>query len=80
MIDQSVYKVTAARGNLGAFQKNTLESNLNNLRDTSENLIASEFRLRDTDMAAEMSHFTKQQILLASGTAILGQANQTLFK
>jgi flagellin len=77
MIDQAIYEVTAARGNLGAFQKNTLESNLNNLRYASENLIASESRLRDTDMAAEMSHFTKQQILLASGTAMLGQANQT---
>ena len=77
MIDQSIYEVTAARGNLGAFQKNTLESNLNNLRYASENLIASESRLRDTDMAAEMSNFTKQQILLASGTAMLGQANQT---
>ena len=77
MIDQAIYEVTSARGNLGAFQKNTLESNLNNLRYASENLIASESRLRDTDMAAEMSHFTKQQILLASGTAMLGQANQT---
>jgi len=77
MIDQAIYEVTSARGNLGAFQKNTLESNLNNLRYASENLIASESRLRDTDMAAEMSNFTKQQILLAAGTAMLGQANQT---
>ncbi len=77
MIDQAIYEVTSARGNLGAFQKNTLESNLSNLRYASENLIASESRLRDTDMAAEMSEFTKQQILLASGTAMLGQANQT---
>ena len=77
MIDQAIYEISSARGELGAFQKNTLESNLENLRYASENLIASESRLRDTDMAAEMSLFTKQQILLASGTAMLGQANQT---
>jgi flagellin len=77
MIDQAVFEVSSARGNLGAFQKNTLETNLNNLRYASENLISAESVIRDTDMAAEMSEFTKQQILLASGTAMLGQANQT---
>ena len=77
MIDQSVYEITSARGSLGAFQKNTLESNLNNLRYSSENLVAAESTIRDTDMAKEMSEFTKQQILLAAGTAMLGQANQT---
>ncbi len=77
MIDQAVFEVSAARGNLGAFQKNTLETNLSNLRYASENLVSAESVIRDTDMAAEMSEFTKQQILLASGTAMLGQANQT---
>ncbi|MDH5560585.1 MAG: flagellin [Deltaproteobacteria bacterium] len=77
LIDQSIYEITSARGNLGAFQKNTLETNLNNLRYATENMIAAESGIRDTDMASEMSEFTKQQILLASGTAMLGQANQT---
>jgi len=77
LIDQAIYEISAARGNLGAFQKNTLETNLNNLRYAAENLVAAESTIRDTDMAAEMSEFTKQQILLASGTAMLGQANQT---
>ncbi len=77
MIDQSIYEISSARGNLGAFQKNTLETNLNNLRYATENLVEAESVIRDTDMAAEMSEFTKQQILLASGTAMLGQANQT---
>lgn len=77
LIDQAIFEVSAARGNLGAFQKNTLESNLNNLRYASENLVSAESVIRDTDMAREMSEFTKQQILLASGTAMLGQANQT---
>lgn len=77
MVDQAIYEVTSSRGNLGAFQKNTLETNLSNLRYATENLVAAESGIRDTDMAAEMSEFTKQQILLASGTAMLGQANQT---
>ncbi len=77
MIDQAIFEISSARGNLGAFQKNTLESNLSNLRYASENLISAESVIRDTDMAAEMSEFTKQQILLAAGTAMLGQANQT---
>jgi len=77
LIDQAIYEVSSARGNLGAFQKNTLESNLNNLRYATENMISAESVIRDTDMASEMSEFTKQQILLASGTAMLGQANQT---
>lgn len=77
MIDQAIYEISSSRGNLGAFQKNTLETNLNNLRYATENLVAAESVIRDTDMASEMSEFTKQQILLASGTAMLGQANQT---
>jgi len=77
LIDQAINEVTTVRGGLGAFQKNTLETNLNNLRYATENMTAAESELRDTDMAAEMSEFTKQQILLASGTAMLGQANQT---
>ena len=77
MVDQAVDQITTSRGMLGAFQKNTLETNLSNLRYASENLMAAEGVLRDTDMAKEMSEFTKQQILIASGTAMLGQANQT---
>lgn len=77
LIDQSIYEVTNMRGKLGAFQKNTLETNLNNLRYSQENLVAAESSLRDVDMAKEMSQFTKQQILLSSGVAMLGQANQT---
>ena len=52
-----------------------LESTINNLQVTTENLSASESRIRDTDMATEMVNFTKNQILLQAGTAMLGQAN-----
>jgi flagellin len=62
------------RGQLGAAQ-NRFESTIANLQTTTENLAASESRIRDTDMALEMVTFTRHQILLQAGTAMLGQAN-----
>jgi flagellin len=76
IIDAAINEVTTTRGTLGSFQKNTLESNLRNLRIASQNLQASESQIRDTDMAMEMSNFTKDQILMQAGVAMLGQANQ----
>lgn len=76
VIDQAINEVSTTRGTLGSFQKNTLESNLRNLRVAAQNLTASESQIRDTDMAAEMSEFTKNQILMQAGTAMLAQANQ----
>ena len=76
IIDAAINEVTTTRGTLGSFQKNTLESNLRNLRIASQNLAASESQIRDTDMAMEMSNFTKDQILMQAGVAMLAQANQ----
>ncbi len=76
VVDASINEVSTTRGTLGSFQKNTLESNLRNLRVAAQNLTASESQIRDTDMAREMSEFTKNQILLQAGTAMLAQANQ----
>ena len=76
IIDAAINEVSTTRGTLGSFQKNTLESNLRNLRIASQNLTASESQIRDTDMAEEMSEFTKNQILVQAGTAMLAQANQ----
>ena len=76
IIDQAINEVSSARGTLGSFQKNTLESNLRNLRIAAQNLEASESNIRDTDMAREMTEFTKAQILSQAGTAMLAQANQ----
>ncbi len=76
LIDAAVEDVAALRGKLGAFQKNALESTLSYLRIADENLVNAESVIRDTDMASEMSDFTKNQILLASGTAMAAQANQ----
>ena len=75
-IDAAINEVSTSRGTLGSFQKNTLESNLRNLRIAAQNLTAAESQIRDTDMAAEMSEFTKNQILLQAGTSMLAQANQ----
>lgn len=73
-LDEAIKKVSEERANLGAVQ-NRLEHTINNLGVTAENLSASESRIRDVDMAAEMTKFTKNQILMQSATAMLAQAN-----
>jgi flagellin len=67
--------VSTGRANFGAVQ-NRLEHRLNNLASYQENLVASESRIRDVDMASEMVNFTKLQILQQAGTSMLAQANQ----
>lgn len=74
-LDTAISSVSTTRGNLGALQ-NRFESMINNLQVTTENLSASESRIRDTDMAMEMVNFTKNQVLQQAGTAMLAQANQ----
>ena len=76
LIDAAIDQVLENRGELGAFQKNTLESNLSNIRIANENLVSSESVIRDTDMAKEMADFTKNQIMAQSSNAMLAQANQ----
>lgn len=76
VIDAAINQVTNIRGTLGSFQKNTLESNLTNLRIASQNLTASESSIRDTDMAKEMSEFVKSQILMQAGVSMIKQGNQ----
>jgi flagellin len=74
-IDAAIDAVSSQRAQFGAVQ-NRLEHTLSNLAIYNENLMASESRIRDVDMAAEMVEFTKLQILQQSGTAMLAQANQ----
>lgn len=74
-IDAAIEDVSDLRSDLGALQ-NRLEHTIANLSVASENLSASESRIRDVDMAAEIVFFTKTQILQQAGTAILAQANQ----
>lgn len=77
VIDKAIDDVTSLRGELGAFQANTLETGLNSLRTTNENLSAAESTIRDTDFAKESSTFAKNQILVQASTSMLAQANQT---
>jgi flagellin len=74
-IDTAINNVSAARATFGAVQ-NRLEHTLGNLASYTENLTASESRIRDADMASEMVNFTKLQILTQAGTSMLAQANQ----
>jgi flagellin len=74
LIDAAITKVSDIRGELGAVQ-NRFESTIANLQVTTENLSASESRIRDTDMALEMVSFTRHQVLMQAGTAMLAQAN-----
>ena len=74
-IDDAIEKVSSLRAGFGAVQ-NRLEHRLNNLASYQENLVASESRIRDVDMASEMVDFTKLQILQQDGTSMLAQANQ----
>jgi flagellin len=74
-IDAAIQNVSEIRGNFGAVQ-NRLEHRLANLATYQENLTASESRIRDVDMAAEMTKFTKLNILQQAGTSMLAQANQ----
>jgi flagellin len=74
-IDAAINNISAARATFGAVQ-NRLEHTISNLASYTENLTASESRIRDADMASEMVQFTKLQILTQAGTSMLSQANQ----
>ncbi|WP_338449526.1 flagellin [Niallia oryzisoli] len=74
-IDTAIAKVSEQRSNLGAIQ-NRLEHTTNNLQTASENLTSAESRIRDLDMAEEMTNFTRNNILNQAGQAMLAQSNQ----
>jgi flagellin len=75
-IDAAITEVSTVRSNLGSFQRNTLESAISSLSIAQENIRASESTIRDVDVAAEMVQFTRNNILMQAGTAMLAQANQ----
>jgi flagellin len=76
IVGQVIDQISTYRGEMGSFQKNSLESNLNSLKVAEENITQAESTLRDSDMAAEMSNLTKDQIMLEASTAMIAQANQ----
>jgi len=73
-VDDAINKVSSERSKLGSYQ-NRLEHTIKNLGVQAENLTASESRIRDLDFAEEMISFTRNQILMQSGVAMLAQAN-----
>ncbi|MFQ3587159.1 MAG: flagellin [Fimbriimonadaceae bacterium] len=77
VIDAAIEEVAKARGEIGNFQRNVLESNIRSLGISRENLAATESTIRDTDVAQEMTNFTKLQILQQSGLSVLAQANSS---
>jgi flagellin len=77
LIEKAIDDITTNRAQIGAFQKNTLESNLRQLRINVEELTNGESVIRDADMAAEVAEFTRNSIMVQSATAMMAQANQT---
>lgn len=73
-IDSAISAVATARAEYGSLQ-NRFEATIANLEVSSENLTAAESRIRDADIAYETSQFTKNQVLVQTGIAVLAQAN-----
>ena len=73
-VDAAIERVSTYRANLGAAQ-NRLEHTVNNLKVTSENITSAESRIRDTDMADEITAYTKNNILLQAAQSMLSQSN-----
>jgi len=75
IVDEAISQISQLRGNIGAFQRQVLESTIRSLNVARENLAASESAIRDTSMAEEVMNYTKLQILQQAGMAVLAQAN-----
>lgn len=75
ILDSVITQVSVQRGRLGAFERNTLQPNINQLQITTENLTAAESTIRDTDFATETTLLTRNQILVQAGNSILAIAN-----
>lgn len=76
VIDAAIDEVTVVRGHLGGLQANGLESAVESLRVSIENLTAAESRIRDADFAKESAEFARHNVMMNAATAMLAQANQ----
>ena len=77
VIERAILQVAVLRGRLGAFEKNTLSTNINSQNVALENVTSSESTIRDADFAAETAALTRAQILTQAGTSVLATANAT---
>ena len=75
VLEVAATQVAVLRGRLGAFERNTLRTNIAQLQITAENLSSAESVIRDTDFAVETSELTRAQILVQAGTSVLAIAN-----
>ena len=76
VLDKAIDEVSQMRGRIGNFQRNVVETQQRSLSSMRENLSNSESSIRDLDVAAEMTNYTKFQVMQQAGLSILGQANQ----
>ncbi len=77
IVTKAIDQISVLRGRLGSFERNTLDTNMNQLGITQENLMSAESTIRDADFAYETSKLARDQILVNAGTTVLTMANQT---
>lgn len=77
ILDAAITQVAVIRGRLGAFERNTLQTNMRSLQIGLENITASESKIRDADFASETAALTRAQILQQAGTSVLATANSS---
>ncbi|MBN1846160.1 MAG: hypothetical protein JW810_10790 [Sedimentisphaerales bacterium] len=77
IVEKAIEQISILRGRLGAFERNTLDTNMTSLQITLENVTSSESAIRDADFAVETASLTRSQILVNAGTSVLALANQT---
>jgi len=76
IVQMGIDQISMLRGRLGSYERNTLDTNMNQLSITSENLMSAESSIRDADFAEETSRLARDQILVNAGTTVLTLANQ----
>lgn len=77
LVTQAINQIATLRGQLGALQKNVLESNITSQQSSLEQVTAAESSIRDADFAAETANLTRSQILVQAGTSVLAIANSS---
>jgi flagellin len=77
VLDAAINDISVVRGRLGAFERNTIQTNIRALQIGIENIAASESKIRDADFAREIAALTRAQILTQAGTSVLATANVT---
>jgi len=75
VLEAAITEVSVLRGRLGAFERNTLQTNIRSLQIGFENISSAESKIRDTDFARETAELTRNQVLVQAGTSVLATAN-----